>query len=300
MRSIIPRLVAAATARGCARARERLRQLASVAGPALGGRPHRDDRTDRHVRSSTSAPSPPRWSASGACRRSRRAGDADAPSLRSIAEGFRYVPPQQVLLGFLLVDSNAMVFGMPRALFPALAAHSSRRRRRPRLPLRRALRGRARLLAALRLDPARAAAGPRRRDRGGALGHRDRRRSASPTRSGSRCVLLAAAGAADNVSAVLRATILLTVTPDELRGRVSGIEFAQVASAPTLGNLEAGVVASLTSLRFSIVSGGLLCVIGTVVVAACRPGAAPLRREAPRMPARRTSSRAASTTSRRS
>src|SRR5207249_1437528 len=54
-------------------------------------------------------------------------------------------------------------------------------------------------------------------------------------------LLLAAAGAADNVSAVLRGTILWTVTPDPLRGRVSGIEFAQVAATPALGNVEDGV-----------------------------------------------------------
>jgi len=84
-------------------------------------------------------------------------------------------------------------------------------------------------------------------------------------------VMLAAAGAADNVSAVLRGTILWTVTPDALRGRVSGIEFAQVAATPAIGNVEAGLVASLTSLRFSIVSGGLACVAGTVVVALAVP-----------------------------
>ena len=84
-------------------------------------------------------------------------------------------------------------------------------------------------------------------------------------------LLLAAAGAADNVSAVLRGTILWTVTPDPLRGRVSGIEFAQVAATPALGNVEAGLVASLTSVRFSIVSGGLLCVVGTFVIALAVP-----------------------------
>ena len=75
-------------------------------------------------------------------------------------------------------------------------------------------------------------------------------------RSRSALALLAFAGAADNVSAAFRSAIVLAATPDEMRGRVSGIELAQVASAPTLGNVEAGVVASLTSLRFSIVSGG--------------------------------------------
>jgi hypothetical protein len=84
-------------------------------------------------------------------------------------------------------------------------------------------------------------------------------------------IFLAAAGAADFISAVLRSNILLTVTPDSMRGRLSGIELAQVAGAPELGNVEAGIVASLTSVRASIVSGGILTVVGTVAVAAAVP-----------------------------
>ena len=84
-------------------------------------------------------------------------------------------------------------------------------------------------------------------------------------------LLLAVAGAADFVSAVLRGNILLTVTPDSMRGRLSGIELAQVAGAPEIGNLEAGIVASLTSVRASIVSGGVLTVIGTVIAALLLP-----------------------------
>ena len=83
--------------------------------------------------------------------------------------------------------------------------------------------------------------------------------------------MLAAAGAADFVSAVLRSTIMLASTPDEMRGRLSGIELAQVAGAPSLGNLEAGVVASLVSVRFSIVSGGVACIAGTLLIAAALP-----------------------------
>jgi hypothetical protein len=52
---------------------------------------------------------------------------------------------------------------------------------------------------------------------------------------------------------------------------LSGIELAQVASAPALGNVEAGVVAALVNLRFSIVSGGLACVLGIGVVALAFP-----------------------------
>jgi len=84
-------------------------------------------------------------------------------------------------------------------------------------------------------------------------------------------LLLGVAGAADQVSAIFRSTIVLTVTPDHMRGRLGGIEFAQVASTPSLGNLEAGVVAQLTSLRFSIVSGGIGCIVGTLAVAAAFP-----------------------------
>ncbi|MDQ2910316.1 MAG: hypothetical protein M3R26_00620 [Actinomycetota bacterium] len=65
--------------------------------------------------------------------------------------------------------------------------------------------------------------------------------------------------------------IVLNSTPDAMRGRVTGIEFAQVASAPSLGNVEAGAVAAATSLRFSIVSGGLASVAGTILIAAAVP-----------------------------
>ena len=77
---------------------------------------------------------------------------------------------------------------------------------------------------------------------------------------------------------MLRSTILLAATPDAMRGRLSGIELAQVAGAPMLGNVEAGVVASLTSVRFSVVSGGIICVVGTVAIALALPALAPLRR----------------------
>jgi MFS family permease len=197
--------------------------------------------------------------------------DADRPSLRTIAEGFRFAREKKVLLGMFLVDSNAMVFGMPRALFPALA-------------LKR-FHGGAGILGLMYAAPYAGALIASLLS--GWIGHVRRQGLivavaaalwgaaiaafgfAHPLWLGLLC--LAAAGAADNVSAVLRGTILWTVTPDSLRGRLSGIEFAQVASTPALGNVEAGVVASLTSLRFSIVSGGLACIAGTFLVALAVP-----------------------------
>jgi MFS family permease len=197
--------------------------------------------------------------------------DADRPSLRTIVEGFRFAREKRILLGMFLVDSNAMVFGMPRALFPALA-------------LKR-FHGGAGILGLMYAAPYAGALVASLLS--GWIGHVRRQGlivAVAAALWGAAIaafgfadslwlalILLAAAGAADNVSAVLRGTILWTVTPDSLRGRLSGIEFAQVASTPALGNVEAGVVASLTSLRFSIVSGGLACIAGTFLVALAVP-----------------------------
>jgi MFS family permease len=73
---------------------------------------------------------------------------------------------------------------------------------------------------------------------------------------------LAAAGAADMISAIFRHTILQTAAPPHLVGRLSGLELTVVASGPALGDLEAGALAALTSVRFSVVGGGIACVIG--------------------------------------
>jgi MFS family permease len=196
---------------------------------------------------------------------------AERPGLRAIAEGFRYLRGQRVVLAFFLVDSNAMVFGMPSALFPALAQHR--------------FHAGATVVGLLYAAPSAGALAVSLLS--GWVG-RVRRQGRAIVVAASlwgvaiaafgladalwlALVLLAVAGAADLVSAVFRSTILMSVTPDHLLGRLLGIEFAQVASAPSLGNLEAGAVASLTSLRFSIVSGGIACVAGTLLVALALP-----------------------------
>jgi MFS family permease len=80
-------------------------------------------------------------------------------------------------------------------------------------------------------------------------------------------VMLAAAGAADMISGVYRSAITADVTPDELRGRVSGVEFAVYAGGPVLGDVEAGVVGGLLGIPFAIVSGGVACVVSAAVFA---------------------------------
>jgi len=83
--------------------------------------------------------------------------------------------------------------------------------------------------------------------------------------------LLALAGAADVVSAVFRNTMLQSTTPDSLRGRLSGVHIGVVTGGPRLGDAEAGAVAAVTSPRISVVSGGLACMVGALVVARLLP-----------------------------
>lgn len=198
--------------------------------------------------------------------------EVERPSLRAIVDGFRFLKGRQALIGIFAVDTNAMVFGMPSALFPAFALHR--------------LHGDAATVGYLYAAPYAGAfvgslvSGWTSHVRRMGLGVTIAACAWGAAIAGfgittslwPALVLLAIAGGADFFSAVLRSTILLRSTPDHLRGRLLGIEFTQVASAPNLGDLEAGLLASLTSLRFSIVSGGVLCVVGCAVTALALPG----------------------------
>ncbi len=77
--------------------------------------------------------------------------------------------------------------------------------------------------------------------------------------------------AADMVSGLYRDAILKTVTPDEMRGRLEGIGLAVVGTGPSLGNAEAGLLAAVTSVRFSVVSGGIACMVGAGLLALALP-----------------------------
>ena len=82
---------------------------------------------------------------------------------------------------------------------------------------------------------------------------------------------LAASGAADTVSAVMRQTVRQLLTPDELRGRMTSVNMMFFIGGPQLGEVEAGVVAKLAGVRFSVWSGGALCVIAALAMAALVP-----------------------------
>jgi MFS family permease len=197
------------------------------------------------------------------------AADAPPVSLRSIAEGVRYAWSRQELLGTYGVDMIAMFFGMPMALFPAIADEF----------------GGAGVLGLLYAAPAVGSLAatltsgwvPRVHRHGLAVIVAAGVWGAAIVLFGFAetlwlaLVALAIAGGADMVSGIFRMTIWNQTIPDRLRGRLAGIEQVSYTSGPLLGNLEAGVVASLTSVRFSVVSGGALCVVGVALAAVALP-----------------------------
>lgn len=84
-------------------------------------------------------------------------------------------------------------------------------------------------------------------------------------------VALAVAGLFDELSAIFRGRIWYETIPDGLRGRLGSIEQISYSTGPLLGDLESGIVASLASVRASIASGGILCVLGVGVAAVTLP-----------------------------
>ncbi len=192
--------------------------------------------------------------------------------MRAIFDGFKYVRSNALAQAVYLVDLNAMVFGLPRALFPAMALT--------------VYHGGPRTFGLLSAAPA-----------AGALVmavltgwidrvHRQGRLialvvigwGAAMTLLGIVHILwfgllcLAVAGATDVISTILRNTVLQNAITDEFRSRISSVQMAVVTGGPRLGDAESGVVASLTSTEFSIVSGGIACMVGVVILLRWRPG----------------------------
>ena len=178
-------------------------------------------------------------------------------------EGFAYLKGRRVLQSTFAIDVVAMIFGMPRALFPILA-------------LTQFHRGPA-VVGLLFAAPAVGAfIGALTTGWVGRVRHQGRAVIWAVVMWGAGIaafglvganlwlglILLAVAGAADVISAVFRTTILQLAVPDSLRGRLSGIHILVVTGGPRLGDLEAGLVAQAFSPTVSVVSGGLLCILG--------------------------------------
>lgn len=197
--------------------------------------------------------------------------DAERPSLQGIVEGFRYARSRPVLMGTYLIDFNAMIFGMPTAVFPALAFERFARHGLEPATVLGLLNG-APYAGAL-LCTATSGWVRRVRRHGVAILWSVGIWGVAITAFGFATSLwvalplLAVAGAGDFVSATFRSTIWNQTIPDSIRGRLAGIELANVASGPLLGNVEAGAVARWRGAQFSIVSGGIACLVGAALLA---------------------------------
>jgi len=194
--------------------------------------------------------------------------DDERPSLKSVIDGLKYARSRQELLGTYLIDINAMFFGMPIALFPAIAESFGG--------------------ASVGLFYAMPAVGSLVISLTSGWAGRINRHGLAVTIAaavwGAAIIVfglvgnlwlalffLALAGAADGVSGVFRMTIWNQTIPDHMRGRLAGIEMISYLTGPYLGNAEAGIVASAFGLRASVVSGGVLCVVGSAVLGLLLP-----------------------------
>jgi MFS family permease len=196
----------------------------------------------------------------------RPVGEKRTVSLDSIADGFRYLKTQRTIQSTFAADLGAMIFGLPDALFPAMAEKVF---------------GHTYWLGYLQAAPAIGAV------LGGLFSGwtgRVRRQGRAvivaigvwgigialfgATRSVVLALFgLALAGGADAVSAVFRSTIVQVEVPEEYRGRLTAVFISVVRGGPRLGEFESGVAARVGGLQFAAVSGGLACIVWIVLVA---------------------------------
>ena len=194
-------------------------------------------------------------------------GGGRQAGLASIREGLHYLRGQRLLASTFWIDIDAMVFGMPRAVFPALGTGL--------------FGGGAATVGLLYAAPA----------AGAFIGSLLTGWVSSVRRQGRAIViaivvwgaaisafglipvlwvgliLLALAGAADVVSAVFRNAVLQTTVPEQLQGRMSGVFISVVSGGPRLGDAEAGAAAAIGGAQFAVWSGGLACIAGALLLA---------------------------------
>ena len=198
--------------------------------------------------------------------------------IAGVFDGLRFLAGKQNLQVSLLIDIIAMVLGMPRALFPAIAANwygagTDEARISALVGILTAAPAVGAIVAGLLSGPLQRIHAHGRAVTISVLVWGSAIAAFGFTRSLPIAVLmLAIAGAADTVSAVFRSTMLQAATPDEFRGRLQGVFTVVVAGGPRLGDLEAGAVATAISLSFSVISGGLGCVVLAVCLVAWRRG----------------------------
>jgi len=193
-----------------------------------------------------------------------------ALGLRSIAAGFGLARKRQDLLGSYLADLAAMTLSYPAALFPFVAANLH-------APWAAGLMFAAPSAGALVITVVSGWMGRVRRH-GVAIAVSAATWGVMITGFGLAPDIWAAlgflvlAGAADMVSGIFRGTLWNQTIPDRIRGRMAGLELLSYSVGPSAGQIRAGAVASVTSARFSIASGGLLCVGAVGLVCLLLPG----------------------------
>lgn len=187
----------------------------------------------------------------------------DVASLRGVLDGLRYAASRRDLLGTYAIDILAMVFGMTVAIYPFLVGvlHA---------PWALGLLYSAESVGSLAVGVTSGWT---------ARVHRHGRAIACAAAVFGLAMIglglapniwfalaaLVVAGGADMVSGSFRMTVWNTSVPTRLRGRLAGIELLSYSTGPVAGNARAGLVASVTSVRTSIVSGGVIVVAGTLL-----------------------------------
>lgn len=190
-------------------------------------------------------------------------GATDESTFALLKTGFRYAFSRQELIGTYLVDFIAMIFAMPNALFPAIAQQF----------------GGPNVLGLLYSAPA----------VGGLLVSLVSAWAAKIERYGAAVAIsaigwgfaiigfglathlytalffLAIAGGFDAISGIFRMMMWNLTIPKQLRGRLAGIEMIGYLSGPKLGDTEAGLVAAMFGITFSVVSGGIMCILGIFI-----------------------------------
>ncbi|MFF3073324.1 MFS transporter [Kitasatospora sp. NPDC057936] len=189
----------------------------------------------------------------------------------SVLDGLRFLREQPNLRTSFLADLAAMIFGLPRSLFPAIAVTFYG--------------GDARTVGLLVSAPAVGALIGALFSGWVARIHRQGVAVLAAVAAWGLAIatfgllhnlwlgllLLALAGCADTVSMIFRSTMMQVAAPDEMRGRLQGIFMVVVVGGPRLGDFESGAVAALTSPATSVITGGLACVAAVLLLAARRP-----------------------------
>jgi MFS family permease len=204
---------------------------------------------------------------SRSCRKTSEAG------VGALMDGIRFLREHPIILAVLSLDFFATFFGSPRALLPVYASdilHVG--------PQGLGLLLAATSLGAVALTPFTGRIGRIKRQGLGvvlaiigwgictiAFGF-----SSGPLWLS--VLFLAGSGAADMISMILRGMVIQLTTPDEFRGRMSAVNAMFVVGGPMLGQFESGVVAGIVSPQFSVVSGGVACILATLAITACVPG----------------------------